>query len=70
MMEKFNFIFGSENGETLLNSTENLIKKKRSQQLSTMKAQTIARNIYIYIYIYIYKTLWSLFMDGVQLPQG
>ena len=27
--------------------------------------------IYIqYIYIYIFKTLWPLFMDGVQLPQG
>ena len=26
--------------------------------------------IYIYIYIYIFKTLWPLFMDGIQLPQG
>ena len=26
--------------------------------------------IYIYIYIYIFKTLWPLFMDGVQLPEG
>ena len=25
--------------------------------------------IYIYIHIYIYKTLWPLFVDGVQLPQ-
>ena len=26
--------------------------------------------MYIYIYIYIYKTLWPLYMDGIQLPQG
>ena len=56
-----------------------IIKQKRISNFYFMLVlrgscltQSVSQLSYIYIYIYIYvcETLWHLFMDGVQLPQG